>query len=105
MHYSAHQGKYNQDRAGAHTLDYKHIKSHTNQERIIMAQKEQTTNEAPKVQFYKKASFPWAIIVISLVAATSFISGWHLNGLHTQSIEAKADAKAAHMVQLSKEVK
>lgn len=67
-----------------------------------MAKKEQTTNEAPQVPFYKKALFPWVIIIVSMVAIASFISGWHLSSLHTQTIESKADAKAAHMVQLSK---
>lgn len=43
----------------------------------------------------------WTIMLLLIVA--TFISGWHLSSLHAQDIEAKSDAKAHAIVQLSKE--
>lgn len=60
--------------------------------------KEQNEVNTKPVRFYKKASFPWAIIVLSAVAMASFIGGWNMKSID----DSRVKAEAAHIVQLSK---
>ena len=68
-----------------------------------MAKKEQTTEVIKTAKTVEvKLLVPWAIVSFMIVIIASLIVGWHAHSIHVQDIEAKSNAKAAHMVQLSK---
>lgn len=52
------------------------------------------TNTKNTVNFYKKASFPWMIIIVIATMGLGVVSGWNLRG----SAESDAKVRAAEMV-------
>lgn len=63
-----------------------------------MAKKEQ--NEAPKEKkapFYKKASFPWAIIIIVAVYFSGIVTGWHMHIDQSAQVDARANEIASQL--------
>ncbi len=54
--------------------------------------KEVTTRpqDIKNVKFYKKASFPWAIIISLLISVLAFIAGWHTHQAQTDDVKAQA---------------
>lgn len=54
--------------------------------------KEQTTEVIKGTPFYKKASFPWAIIIILTVFLAGNINGWNMRGDQQNSITREASS-------------
>lgn len=50
---------------------------------------ESTVKSERAVRFYKKASFPWAIIVIAVVFFGGLVLGWNLRSEQASSIKAE----------------
>lgn len=56
-----------------------------------------TPREEKPTRFYQRASFPWAIIVLTATLAAGFILGWHTQQGLTQEIDAKAQTISARL--------
>lgn len=50
-----------------------------------------------KVKFYKKASFPWALIVAALIFFSGLASGWTLRSDQAASIKAEVASQVAEL--------
>lgn len=60
-----------------------------------MSNKETTRPQDIKdVKFYKKASFPWAIIITLVITVAAFIGGWHAHQAQTADINHQAASLA-----------
>jgi len=53
------------------------------------------TEEVNTTKFYQKASFPWAIIVLAIVAFVSFATGTHTERLNQQIMQQEFENGAA----------
>lgn len=56
----------------------------------LITKKESAMAETTKTKFYKKATFPWAIIVVSIALVCGLMWGWTLRGDNNAQVKAEA---------------